>query len=164
MRGPLAKIPEQSILAFRFGAKLENLLFPEQINGEGGGDGVSESFAGNFLDIRRQTVKEQGVTGFVYFDQLAKGARFERRIAILEIVDTTFQKRVLGYEFNNTEGISADGDDVHAAVGIMLEDFQYLGGAANARDAVVHGQEHAEGGFGVEAFADHATVARLENV
>jgi hypothetical protein len=104
------------------------------------------------------------VAGFIDFDQLAKGARFERCFAILEIVYATFQKGVLGYELNDPERVAADSDDVHAAVGIIFDDFQYLGCATNPRDAVVHGQEHAERRFGVEAFADHATVTRLENV
>src|SRR5208283_2828746 len=53
---------------------------------------------------------------------------------------------------------------VHAAVFVSFDDFEDFGGAADVDDALGDGEQHAEGRFVVETFADHAAITGFKNV
>src|SRR5579883_19787 len=164
MRRPVPEVPEQAFLPFALGTQFENLLFPKQVEGKGRGDGIREFADRGFAEVARQIVEKQRVARFVDFDQLAAERRIDGQVAVLEIIDAAFEQRVFGEEIDDSEGMAANGDDVHAAVGIAPDDLENFSGATDAGEAVVDGQEHAEGRARVEAFADHAAIARLKNV
>ena len=67
-------------------------------------------------------------------------------------------------KIENAEWGAADGEDVHAAVAVALDDVEDFRGAADARQTFGHGKQHAEFGFLREAIFDHGAVTRLKNV
>src|SRR5580692_3585938 len=164
MRRPVLEIPKQAELPLGFGTQLQDLLFPEQIDGKSGGDGVGKQVLWGVGEVLGNFGEEQGVAGLVEIDELLSLWGIGRKIVIFEEVDGALEQRILGEKLQNAEGVAADGDDVHAAVFKLLDDFEDLRGTANADDTVLHGEEHAKGRLGIEAFANHTAVARLENV
>src|SRR5215472_7339961 len=96
MRRPLAEVLEETVLALPFGTKFENLLLPKKVDGEARGDGVGEFTRKAFVHIARQAVEKQGVASFVGFDQFATPGRVNGEIAVLEIIDAAFKKRMFG--------------------------------------------------------------------
>src|SRR3974377_80817 len=166
MRGPLAEIPEQAILAFGLGAQFENLLFPQQIEWKGRGNGKGEFFVAEVVEIFRHAGVEESVTGLVKLDQLLAFARRGERITaiVLEVIHVTFQKRIFREQVDDAERATADGDNVHAPVLVTLPAFEGFRRTSYANHSVRKAKEHAEGSFGVEALADHTPIARLKNV
>ena|SRR5580704_10978790 len=164
MRRPVLEIPKQAELPLGFGTQLEDLLFPEEIDGKCGGDGVGKQVLWGVGEVLGNFGEEQGVAGFVEIDELLSFWRIGDKIVIFEEIDGALEQRILGEEFEDAEGGAADGDDVHASVFELLNDFEDFRGTANADDTVLHGEEHAKGRLGIEAFADHAAIARFENV
>ena len=164
MRRPVLEIPKQAELPLGFGTQLEDLLFPEEIDGKCGGDGVGKQVLWGVGEVLGNFGEEQGVAGFVEIDELLSFWRIGDEFVILEEIDGALEQRILREEFQDAEGRAADGDDVHASVFKLLDDFEDFGGATDADDAVLHGEEHAKGRLGIEAFADHAAIARFKNV
>jgi hypothetical protein len=123
MRGPVAKIPEESFLSLGFGTKFKDLLLPEKIEGKSRGDGKGELVGKRGAQILGETGKENGVTRFVVFDEMFAQSGFRERVAIFQVVDIAAEERVVGLNVAYLEKIAADGDDVHAAVFIGLKDF-----------------------------------------
>src|SRR5580700_7118678 len=151
MRRPVLEIPNQTELALGFGTQLEDLLFPEEINGKCGGDGVGKQVLRGVGEVLGNFGEEQGVAGFVKIDKLLSFWGIGDEIVIFEEIDGALEQRVLGKELYNAERGAADGDDVHASVFKLLDDFEDFSGTANADDTVLHGEEHAKGRFGIEA-------------
>src|SRR5712692_809704 len=90
-------------------------------------------------------------------------------LTVIQEVDISLQELVvrLGigvHQLRYAERRAADGDDVHTAVVVTLNDFGDFRGATHADNSFRQGQEHAELAFFVDAMADHLAVARLENV
>jgi hypothetical protein len=164
MRRPVAKVRRQTFLALRFGAEFEELLLPQEIERKRRGDGVSKLMGRDSVEILGHTSEEKGMAGFIKLDELTGDRRGYNVVDVFQVVDMTLKQGIVREEFNNTERFAANGDDIHAAVFVMLDDFQDFHRAADANDAVWKGQQHAEGRFRVEAFADHLAVARLKNV
>src|SRR5580704_4832693 len=164
MRGPIAKVREQAFLAIRFGAELQDLLFPQEIDGQARSDSVGESLARGFVQIAWNIREEKGVAGFVEFDQLFFLCRVEGRVSVLQVIDLPFEQRIFGKQVYDAKWHTADGNDVYATVIVALRGFQNFGGAANADDTLFQSQEHAERNVLIEALAYHAAVARFENV
>src|SRR6516164_646683 len=157
MRGPLSEIPEQAILTFALGAKFENLLFPEQVEWKGRGNRKREFFVGKIVEIFGYAGIEESVTGLVELDQLLAFPRRDGRIIglVFEVIDVTLQKGVFGEKIHNAKRTTADGDDVHAAVFVTLDDFENFGRATHTDYSLRKGKKQTEGRFGVEALADH---------
>src|SRR5208337_1107822 len=95
MRRPLPKIPEQALLALRLGAQLQNLLLPEEIEGQGRGDGIGQFFGGNSLEIARDFGEKERVAGFVGLDQALAAGSVQRRIMVFQVVDLSVEQRVV---------------------------------------------------------------------
>src|SRR6516165_4661517 len=166
MRGPLAEIPEQAILAFGLGAQFENLLFPQQIEWKGSGNCKGEFFVAEVVEIFRHAGVEESVTGLVKLDQLLAFPRRGGTIIeiVLEVIHVTFQKRVFRDQIHDAERATADSDNVHATVLVTLDDFEDFRRTSHENHSIRKGKEHAEGRFGVKALADHTSIAGLENV
>src|SRR6266404_6314893 len=165
MRRPVAKVREEALLAFGFGAQLKNALFPEQIHGEFGGDDVGELLVRvGSSNVARVVAEDQRMASLIEFGEGFACLLGWSGVAIIEVVNAAFEERVYREEFDDTEGSAADREDVHAAVVVTFNDFQNFGGAAGAGNSVREGEKHAEFGLVVEAIADHFAVARLENV
>jgi hypothetical protein len=166
MRGPLTEIPEQAFLAFGLGAKFENLLFPEQVERKRSGNRKREFLVGKTVEIPGHAGVEENVAGLVELDQLLTFPWCNGRIIelILQIIHVALKKRVLGENINNAEGRTPDRDDVQATVFVAFDNFENFRGATHANDSIREGEEHPEGGSGVQAFAHHAAITRLKNV
>jgi len=62
------------------------------------------------------------------------------------------------------KGDAPYGQNIHSPIGIALQHFHDLRVAADARYAVRHGQQHAKVGMFSQAFVDHGTVTRFEDM
>src|SRR5579859_4416232 len=169
MRRPLAKVAYQSFLAIVFGTQLEDLLLEEEIERECAGDQKGKALTGVTAGVSGIVLENQGVTYLVQASQFGFRTGINERIAVVEKIDVTLQQLVLGIgigvqEVGNVERGTADGEDVHPAVGVTFRDLCNFRSATHASDSLGKGQEQAEFGFFVEALAHHLTVAMLKNV
>src|SRR5271165_3464706 len=164
MRGPFAKVREQPFLALLFGAEFQDLLFPQKIKRQGRGDGVRQPPERLGFNISWQAGEQQGVAGLVEFDQLALLWTIHRGLAIVKVIHQAVQKRLVFEKLNDPEGIPADGDNIHAAIVMGLDDFQNFRCAADPYDTIGQRQQHSKRLTQVYAFTHHAAIARLENV
>src|SRR5271165_4124604 len=121
MRRPVSEVREEAQLTISLGAELEELLLAEQVHGKSGGDGIGKLLGGNLIEVFGQVREEDGMAGFVEFDELLLAASGCGEFAVFEVVDLAFEKGIIVEEFGDTENIAADGDDIHAAVFVAFE-------------------------------------------
>ena len=69
--------------------------------------------------------------------------------------------RVDGFDF---ESPAAEGEDVHAAVGMAFEELFNGGGAARAENTIPAGEDHAEFALQCETLVDHLAIAVFKDV
>ena len=74
------------------------------------------------------------------------------------------KKRTFLVDAHDFEAAAAFGDQVEAAVWILLHHGDDFGGASNLSQSLFYGAYDAESAMLREAFADHFLIARLENV
>ena len=101
---------------------------------------------------------------FVEIIKFAANAGTNRRGTIIEKVHFAAQQRFVVKEFDDAKRRTAHAEDVVAAVGAALGDFQNFRCAARASDSVRKSEQHSKRRLRIEAFADHLTIARLKNV
>src|SRR5713101_1064326 len=164
MRRPLAEIRHQALLAVRLRAKLENLLLPQEFDGERGGNEIGKQFGRRAFEILGIIVVDQRVAGFVQFHEFALNARICGSFAVLKIICLAFEERILCGQLEHAKGSAANGKDIHPAVAVALHHIKYFGSATDARDTVGKREKHAERGFLLETGFYHLAVTRLENV
>src|SRR6202040_862491 len=110
MRGPAAKVAYQSLLAFGFGAKLQELLLPHQIHGQGRSHLKRKRRRGIGGQIFWVVPEDQGMASFVKFDQLGPGRLIEN-FTVFQIVNLAFEQWILGEKFDGAERNASDGDN-----------------------------------------------------
>src|SRR6202023_3941021 len=108
MRGPAAKVAYQSLLAFGFGAQLQELLLPHQIHGQGRGHLKRKRYGGIAGNIFWVITEDQRMASFVKFDQLWIGGLIAN-FSVLQIVHPTFEQRIIGEKFDRAERNSPNG-------------------------------------------------------
>src|SRR5467141_3273764 len=104
------------------------------------------------------------MAGFEQLDELALHAWIRGDFPVIKIIHMTFQERVFLEKLDNSKRGAADGENIHAAVLITLCNVQNFGGAADTRDSLVEGKEHAELGLFFQAAFHHGAVTRFEYV
>src|SRR2546427_10014600 len=164
MRRPLAEIPHQALLAVRLRAKLENLLLPQEFEGERGGNEIGKQFGRRAFEILGIIVVDQRVAGFVQLHEFALNARICGSFAVLKVIYLAFEERILRGQFEHAKGSAANGKNIHSAVAVALHHIEYFGSAADARDTVGKREKHAERRLLRETGFCHLAVRRLENV
>ena len=75
MRRPLAKVRNQPLLAFSFGAQFQDALFPKKFHGKPGGNEVGNVLVRRGTKVARAVVEDQGVTDFVEIVEFAAETR-----------------------------------------------------------------------------------------
>src|SRR5208282_2405996 len=144
MRRPGAEIPDQAFLPVRFGAKLEDLLLPEQIHRQSACDDERELSRLSPGSVLRIILKNEGVAGFVEFDKLAAQRWIRGRVAVFEVIHVALGERILFEELDDAERLAADGQNVHCTVAMALDDFDDFRGAAYPGNALGERQKDAE--------------------
>src|SRR5271155_4215872 len=108
MRRPLAEIPDEALLPFRFRPKFEYLLLPEQIHRQGSRDDERNLRGLVALGVFGIVLKDKSVASLVKPYKFAAHRRGGRRLAGLEINDDSLGERVLVEELDNAEWLAAD--------------------------------------------------------
>src|SRR5208337_2495716 len=96
MRRPVPEIREQTLLALRLGAQLQNLLLPQEIDGQGRGDGIGELFGSDPLEIAEHFGEKERVAGFVGLDESLSTGSLQREITVFQVIDLPLEQRVAG--------------------------------------------------------------------
>src|SRR5690349_7801237 len=166
MRRPLAEVSNQSLLAVRFRAQLQNLLLPQEIEGQRACDYKGKEFRGFTFYISGIVLKDQSMADLVEPHELTPRACVGAMLTVIKEVDFTFHEVVVRvgvgvYQLGYAERRAADCDDVHAAVVVTLHDFGDFRSATYADNSFRQNQEDAELAFFLEAMANHLAVARL---
>src|ERR1700676_4570939 len=169
MRRPLSKVAYEAFLAIPFGAQLQNLLFPHEVEGQCTCDDEGQVFHRFAVEISGIVLKDTRVGNLVEAQELIFHAGVAAMLAIVQEVDVTFQELVVCvsvrvHEVGDAKGRTTDGDDVHPAVIVALHDLDDFRCAAYADDSSGQGKQHTELAFVVAAAAHHLAIARLENV
>src|SRR5690349_20743112 len=126
MRSPFAKVRHKPLLAIRFGAKLEDLLLPQEVHRERSGDEVREVFSRSALEIFGIVVKNKCMAGFEELHELSLHAGTRGEFPVFEIVHLALEQRTFWKEFDDSERRAAHRPDVHSAVVVTLGDVQDL--------------------------------------
>src|SRR5215469_16363621 len=164
MRRPLPEIPQQALLSLRLGVQFENLLLPEKIDRERRANGEGNQARLHLVQIARHPGEKKCVTHLVKLDECLALLGVQRRIIVRQVFYAAFQEGVFVEKFHNAEAVAADRENIQAPVVVAFRDFQDFGAGADPYATIRESQQHAEGALGVKAFADHATVTRLEDV
>jgi len=104
------------------------------------------------------------VAGFEEFHEFALNTGIQGRIAIFEVIDLTFEERILFEKFNDAKRRAADCQDIHAAIFVTFDDFGDFSGAADSGDPFGKGEEHTELRLLFQVIFDHLAVSRLKNM
>src|SRR5579859_714058 len=164
MRRPGAKIPDESFLAVQFGPQLQDLLFPHQIHRQRARDeerDFSRLLGPGVLGI---VLKDEGVAGFVEFDEFAAQRRIWRHVTVFKVVHLSLGERILVEELKYAEWLAAHCQNIHCFVVIALNDLDDLRGAAYPNNTLGKRQQNAKLGFFLQATIEHLQIARLEDV
>src|SRR5271165_5211040 len=164
MRRPVPKIPEQSLLALRFGPKLQDLLFPHEIEGQGCRHGISELLGCNLIKAAREFGEKDRVTSLVRLDEPLPGGSFQREIMVFQVIDLPLEQWVVRKYLEDAERLSPHGQDVHAPILVTFYDVHDFRGAAHAHHALRERQQHPEWRLLLQTVAHHSAVARFEDV
>src|SRR6516225_9949033 len=124
MRRPVAEVRRKPMLAFRLGAKFQELLLPQKLQGQGRSDGIGELLSRDGLEILGNAAEEQCMTGLIEFTELLDRLRRRGGVGVLQIVDVALKKGIAGEQFDHAKRVAANGDDIHAAVPVTLNYFQ----------------------------------------
>src|SRR6202021_3639111 len=95
MRGPRAEMSDETLLAVRFRAQLQDLLLQEQVHGERSCDNEREWRGLLTVGVLRIVLKDQCVAGFVEFDEFSSKRGVGRRVAVFEVAHGAFCEGVL---------------------------------------------------------------------
>src|ERR1700730_9855459 len=169
MRRPFAKVRYQALLAVRFRSQFQHLLLPHQIHRQGARHDVGKLFRHVTLDVPGIVAINDCVAHLIQLYQFTPDTRFGRPVAIVEVIDMSFEEGVLAKRFrveqlHDAKWRASYRQDVHSSVFVALNDLNYLRCAAHADDAFWKRQEHAEFTPVVEAPADHLAIPWLEDM
>src|SRR5262252_9171256 len=97
MRRPVAKVRRKPMLAFRLGAKFQELLFPQEVQGKSRSDGIGQLVSRDGVEILGNAAEEQRVAGLIEFNQLLDRLRRRRGgVGVFQIIDVALEKRIAG--------------------------------------------------------------------
>src|SRR5215471_17210677 len=123
MRRPVAKVRRKPMLAFRLGAKFQELLFPQEVQGKSRSDGIGQLVWRDGVEVLGNAAEEQRVAGLIEFNQLLDRLRRRGGVGVFQIIDVALEKRIAGEQFDDAKRLAANGDDIHAAVLVTLNDI-----------------------------------------
>jgi hypothetical protein len=145
-----------------FGAQSEELLFEVEIEGQRAGQIEREQrgIGGGEILFGAGDGQEIGV-------QLNSAGSIVggwRGGVIVDHENFGLEERALLVDADEFEALAAFGDEVEASVGILFDDGDDFGGAADLGEFLLDGANYAEGALLGEAFGDHFFIARFEDV
>src|ERR1700719_2100033 len=95
MRRPLSKISNQALLPVSLRAQLQNLLLPEEIEGQRAGDQEGETFDGFAFQVSGIVLKDQRVADLVKAPEFLLRAGVGAMLAVIEEVDVALEELVV---------------------------------------------------------------------
>jgi hypothetical protein len=164
LRHPLPQVLEQSRATVTLRAHFQYLLLYPNLNGQLGRQLITELKSSARLSEVEPLVKYDFVAKLKYLEQILRRQLRLSRSNIFRVIYNSFAVRLLLQNLPNDANITAYAKNVHAPIGVALDNFYYFGCAPDFSNPILVFHDDTKQAWFLNATRNHQLVSRLKYV